>query len=241
MESPTPSSSPKTSDVNVGRFERLASVVGGGLLATVGLRRAAVPRMLLTATGGLLATRGVTGHSKIYDLLGLDTARPGRKAKPVRLKQAITVYRPREEVYGFWRELSNLPRFMPHLEKVEDLGESRSRWTARAPRDLGTITWEAEVTEDDPGRRLAWRSRPGADITNAGIVRFEDLPGERTGTEVHLDISYGPPPGDVGSLVGQMLNPINKQLVKEDMRRFKRLMETGEIPTTEGQPTCRDE
>lgn len=167
--------------------------------------------------------------------MGVSTADTGRTTA-LEIDEAVTVNKPREEVYSFWRELENLPRFMRHIESVEALDEKRSRWTARVPKGLGTITWEAEITEDEPNERIAWRSLAGADIQNAGTVRFKDAP-EGRGTEVHAQIRYRPPAGDVGALVTRLLDPANEQMVREDVRRFKHILEAGEAPSIEGQPT----
>ncbi len=242
-----------SSSVNVHRAERWASIAGGALLAYAGTKRGWTGKLLLGTAGGALLYRGATGHCPAYEQAGISTAEPQEgshvgqgadgRAKAVEVDEAVTVARPREEVYRFWRELENLPRFMRHIESVEALGEKRSRWTARVPKGLGTITWEAEITEDVPGETLAWRSLPGADIENHGTVRFDDGPegwgAEGRGTEVHVRISYRPPAGEVGHLVAKLLNPANKQMVKEDVRRFKHVLETGEVPTIEGQPTGR--
>lgn len=227
-----------SSRINVGQLERVASALGGGLLAAWGLRRFSLPRLLTAATGGVLLYRGLTGHCPGYEQMGVSTAETGR-ATALEIDEAVTVNKPREEVYDFWRELENLPRFMRHIESVEALDEKRSRWTARVPKvpkDVGTISWEAEITEDAPNERIAWRSLARADIQNAGTVRFKDAP-EGRGTEVHAQIRYRPPAGDVGALVTRLLDPANEQMVREDVRRFKHILEAGEAPKIEGQPT----
>lgn len=200
-----------------------------------GLRRFSLSGLMTAAAGSALLYRGTTGHCPAFEQLGMDTAQ-SHAASAAEVDEAVTVYKPRDEVYAFWRKIENLPRFMRHLETVEDLGEGRSRWTARVPKDLRRVTWEAEVTEDEPGEKIAWRSLPGADIQNAGTVRFNDAP-KKNATEVRVQISYRPPAGDVGALAAELLGPANRQLIKDDVRRFKHLMETGEVPTIEGQPT----
>lgn len=231
-----------SSRINVGGPERWGSVASGALLTYFGLKKNGwLGKLLLSGAGGLLLYRGLTGHGPIYEQIGRSTVRT-HAAQAAEVDETLTVYKPREQVYAFWREVENLPRFMRHLKSVEDLGEGRSRWTARAPKGLGTLTWEAETTADEPGKKIAWRSLPGADIQNAGTVQFEDAPEghdgpEGRGTEVRVQISYRPPAGDVGALAARLFNPAGEQLVKEDVRRFKSLMETGEVPQIEGQPT----
>lgn len=221
-----------SSRVNVGKVERWISVLGGGMLTAYGLSRFSGKRMMLAATGGVLLYRGLTGHCPALGALGISTAR--EQPQPAHVVTALTVYKPREEVYAFWRELENLPRFMRHLESVRQLDGEYSQWSARIPGDLGSLSWQAEVIEERPGEKLAWRSVPGSEIDNAGSVLFREAP--HGGTELHVTISYRPPAGAVGVAAAHLLTPVLEQMVKEDVRRFKHLMETGEIPTTEGQP-----
>ena len=224
-----------SSRINVGRNERAASAVVGGLLALLGLSRFSVRGLLLAATGGVLLYRGASGHCPVFEALGHSTADADDVPQPAEVHTTLTVNKPRDEVYRFWRDVENLPRFMTHLEQVVRIDDTRSHWAARIPKDLGTLGWDAEVTEDEPGRRLAWRSLAGADVDNTGVVSFEDAPGG--GTEVHVAIAYRPPAGAVGTAASRLLTPVFEQMVKEDVRRFKHLLEAGELPTTEGQPS----
>ena len=225
--------------INVGRAERAASVAVGGVMAVAGLRRGSVAGLLAAAAGGVLLFRGLSGHCPLLGALGVDTASPDQQDPTVEIVESLAVYSPREQVYACWRDLEGLPRFMHHLASVEVLGPQRSRWTARVPRGLGDIAWEAELIEDVPGERLTWRSLPGADVYNAGTVRFEDAPGGH-GTVVHASITYRPPAGDLGAAAARLLNPALSQMIKEDIRRFRSFVETGEVPTTEGQPAGGD-
>lgn len=225
--------------VNVGPTERLLSAGIGGLAASLGLLRGGVSGIALALTGGALVYRGVSGHCPINEAVGRDTSQVGSQARAVEVHASVTVNRPRSEVYAMWRKLENLPRFMEHIEEVTDRGAGRSHWRARVPQGIGAIEWDAELVEEREGSALAWRSLPGADIDNAGVVRFQDAPGER-GTEVHAQISYRPPAGQIGSTVGRWLDPVLSQMIKEDIRRFKHVAEAGEIPTIEGQPSGRD-
>jgi uncharacterized membrane protein len=151
----------------------------------------------------------------------------------VSVEKHVTINRTPEECYRFWRSFENFPRFMKHLESVQILDSKRSHWKAKAP--AGTrIEWDAEIVGDNAGHFLAWRSMEGADIDNAGIVRFERAPGNR-GTIVHLQMRYNPPGGKAGALVAKLFGEEPAIQVDGDLRRFKQLMETGEITTTEGQ------
>ncbi|HSK09429.1 MAG TPA: SRPBCC family protein [Vicinamibacterales bacterium] len=141
--------------------------------------------------------------------------------------KAMTVNRPPAEVYEFWRNFENLPRFMRHLASVEVTGPGRSRWVARGPGGV-RVRWDAEVVEERPGEFIAWRSLPGAAVENAGWVSFRPAPGDR-GTEVSVRLTYHPPAGRLGAGVAWLFGREPEQQLREDMRRFKQVMETGEI------------
>jgi uncharacterized membrane protein len=153
--------------------------------------------------------------------------------KPDRLRAAITVRKPRDEVYRFWHDFENLPSFMGHLEQVERSGNGRSHWRAKGP--VGTVQWDAEVVEDRPGELISWRSVDGSSVQNSGTVRFVDAPGDR-GTEVHVDLDYRVPGGAVGTAVAKVLGEEPTQQVKDDLRRFKQVAETGVLMRSEGTP-----
>ena len=153
------------------------------------------------------------------------------------VEQSVTVDRSPGDLYRQWRDLAQLPRFMKHLQAVEMVDARRSRWKAKAP--LGrTVEWEAEIVDDVEGERLAWRSLPGSQVFNAGAVRFTPAPGGR-GTEVQVSFQYAPPAGKLGALAGKLFGEEPQQQVAGDLRRFKQMMEAGEIPTIEGQPTAK--
>ena len=158
--------------------------------------------------------------------IGMPALAAGRGA---RVERTVTILRSPEELYARWRDLAHLPELMAHLELVTPLDERRSRWVARGPG--GTrIAWEAEITADEPGRLIAWRSVEGADIENAGSVRFTAGPGGR-GTEVKVLLSYELPAGRLGEAAVTLLGESGDQEVREDLRRFKQKMETGEMAT----------
>ena len=137
------------------------------------------------------------------------------------------VNRSPEEVYTFWRDFRNLPRFMEHLVSVDDMAEGRSHWVARGPAGM-TVEWDAMIVADDPGRVITWRSLENSDVDNAGAVRFEPAPGER-GTIIKVNIQYNPPGGVVGATVARMFGEEPNQQLEDDMRRFKQVMEVGEV------------
>jgi uncharacterized membrane protein len=132
-----------------------------------------------------------------------------------------------DEVYQFWRRFENLPRFMKHLESVEETLEGRSRWVAKGPAGT-TVEWEAIIVADEPGRVITWRSLEGSDVDNAGAVRFEAAPGGR-GTIVKVNIQYNPPGGVIGKTVAQLFGEEPEQQLNDDLRRFKQMLEVGEV------------
>jgi uncharacterized membrane protein len=148
-------------------------------------------------------------------------------ASGIEVTQAITINRPRQEVYGLWRNFENFPRFMAHLESVQVQDDRRSRWKARAPAGM-TVEWEAEMVEDRPNELIAWRSLPDSQIPNSGIVRFRDAPGGR-GTEMVVELRYQPPGGRLGALIAKIFGEEPRQQVKSDLRRLKQVLEIGEI------------
>jgi uncharacterized membrane protein len=145
----------------------------------------------------------------------------------IHTRRSITVGKPVEEVYAFWRNFENLPRFMRHLESVTVIDERRSRWVAKAPAGKH-VEWDAEITGELENERIAWRSLPGSEIYNAGEVTFRAAPGGR-GTEVRVDLEYDPPFGKLGSKVAMLFREEPGQQVRDDLRHFKQVMETGEI------------
>jgi uncharacterized membrane protein len=158
-------------------------------------------------------------------------------AGDVYVDRALTVNRSPDECYRFWRDFENFPGFMQHLESVVVMSETRSHWIATGP--AGTrVEWDAEIVAEEPGKLLAWSSDEGSDIDHAGIVRFEEAPGGR-GTIVHVELQYSPPGGTAGALIAKLFGEEPEQQITDDLRRFKQLLETGEIPTTVGQPSGR--
>lgn len=178
----------------------------------------------LAAGGGLLIYRGATngGSAGEHD---------------ASITRSVTISRPPEEVYRYWKQLENLPRFMKHLKNVRRIDDRRSHWTASAPFGRN-VEWDAELLEDVENRRLTWRSLPGSDVDHRGSVEFKNAPGNR-GTEVHVRLDYHRPGGRAGDLLSMMFFKHPEQQIREDLRRFKALVETGELPTTEGQPNGR--
>jgi uncharacterized membrane protein len=149
--------------------------------------------------------------------------------------QTVAINRSPEECYKLWRDFANLPRFMQHVESVQVLDDRRSHWVVRGPGG-SNIEWDAEITDDRPNETIAWRSVEGSDVNHSGRVRFERAPAGH-GTFVKVRVSYETPGGKLGSIVAKVIGKDPSQLIQGDLRRFKSIIETGEIPSIEGQPS----
>ncbi len=225
---------------NISDVEKWLSIAAGTGLALYGLSRRKTAGWVLTALGGMLIQRGATGHCHTYEMLGLNTADGDdtRRALGGRagthVEESVTINRPVEELYRFWRNLENLPQFMHHLESVERVTDTLSRWRAAGPGG-STIEWNAEIINEVPNKVIGWRSIEGSDVVSAGSVNFEDA-GPGRGTRVRVHLQYSPPGGKVGAALARLLGRDAGTEIREDLRRFKQLIEAGEVPTTKGQP-----
>jgi uncharacterized membrane protein len=185
------------------------------------------------------AMAGVVGIGALDVMTALRLSRApdaGAQAQtggPMRVTESITIRRPRAEVYAFWHDFRNLPRFMYHLREVSTDGDGRSHWVANAP--IGSVEWDAELFRDVPNEQIAWRSVEGSSVHHSGVVHFSDAPGDR-GTEIHVDLSYSAPGGPIGLALAKLLGEEPRQQVKDDLRRFKQVMETGEVVRSDGSP-----
>ncbi|HEV7842950.1 MAG TPA: SRPBCC family protein [Pyrinomonadaceae bacterium] len=239
--------------VNVGETERWASAIGGGALALYGITRLITHGSwggaVLALVGGSLIYRGTSGHCAMYEAAGINTAETaeGSTKSPVvsvpasrgiKVEESIVINnRTPEELYRFWRSFENLPRFMNHLESVTMTSGNRSHWVAKAPAGT-SVEWDAEVYNEKEGELIAWRSLEGADVDSAGSVHFTAAPGGG-GAEVRVVLKYDPPGGVIGATVAKLFGEEPSQQIREDLRRFKQLMETGNASTTGGQPSGR--
>ena len=175
------------------------------------------------AVAGVAALDAFTGARLQQDARAED----GEESLDTAVRKSITVAAQPEEVYAFWRDFQNLPRFMKHLESVQVLDEKRSRWVATAPAGK-TVEWEAEMTEDRPNEEIAWRSVEGSDVHHEGRVRFLRAPRDM-GTEIHVEMRYDPPGGVIGRTIAKLFIEEPGQQVAGDLRRFKQVMEAGEV------------
>jgi uncharacterized membrane protein len=227
---------------NVSDAERVVSLgVGGALLYNAACGKHL--GLLSGLAGGYLLYRAATGHCPGYQALGLSFAGgtgPNTAVAAdagVKVEHGVTVNAPVEEVYRRWRDFERLPDFMSHLREVKVHPDGKSTWTAKGPAGL-TVQWDAEVVTDTPNQVIAWRSLPGSDVDTAGSVHFRMAPGGR-GTEVRVSLKFDPPGGKFGSFVARLFGENPRQQVRDDLARFKQLVEAGEVPTVEGQPHGR--
>ncbi|MBW4640026.1 MAG: SRPBCC family protein [Gloeocapsa sp. UFS-A4-WI-NPMV-4B04] len=205
---------------------RWASLIGGGAMVLMGLRQRSLRGALTAIAGGTLAYKAATDKGGIGEALGMD--------KTIKVEKTVTINKPADELYRFWRKLDNLPHFMKHLKSVTVIDDKRSHWVANAPMGA-TVEWDADIIEERENEFISWASVEGADVDNSGFVRFKKAPGDR-GTEVKVVMEYAPPGGAVTSAIAKLFGEEPEQQIGDELRRFKMLMEAGEIATTEGQP-----
>ncbi|MGK5740790.1 SRPBCC family protein [Micromonospora sp. URMC 103] len=182
-----------------------------------------------------ITTAAVAGIAAVdlFAAIGATRARRARD-RAIRITMGVTVNRSPAEAYRYWRDIENLPRFMSHLESIRAEDLRRSHWVAHGPAGR-RIEWDAEIVDDQPNRSIAWRSLPGTRVPNAGRVRFVPAPGDR-GTEVRVQLGYAPPGGAVGRAVAKLFGEEPEQQVRDDLRRFKQVLETGDVVRSEGSP-----
>lgn len=186
------------------------------------------------------------GHSPMPDTLETDrptddapiTAAKHLKSDRALSAESVTIARPAAELYEFWRDVSNLAQIMDNIEAIEPIDDRRSRWRVKAPAGK-TVEWESVITHEEPGRSITWQSAEGADVANSGKIEFIEA-GER-GTVVRAVIAYEPPAGVIGQLVAKLFQREPRIQSRRDLRRFKQLMETGEIATAARNRAIRDD
>jgi len=221
-----------TNQPEASEVERWASLIGGGAMVLMGLRQGSLRGALTALAGGGLVYQGATKQStiqKAQEAIGIN--------QPIKVEKTVTINKSAEELYRFWHDFENLPTFMKHLKSVKVHNEKRSHWIANAP--LGnSVEWDADILEDRENEFISWASVEGADVDNSGFVRFTKAPGDR-GTEVKVVLEYNPPGGALAATVAKLFGEEPEQQIGDELRRFKMLMEAGEIATTEGQPSGR--
>jgi uncharacterized membrane protein len=199
---------------------RWGPYVLGGALVAFGLSRRSLGGSLVAAAGGAVALQGIRANA---------IATPSQSFA----RASVIVNAPAAEVYRFWREFENLPRFMHHLHSVTQLDNRRSKWIAYGPAS-SRVEWTAEIVAERENEIIAWRSLEDSQVHVDGSVEFRPATGNR-GTIVDATVLYRPPAGGAGNFVAKLLGKDPSFLMEQDLRRFKALLETGEIPTTVGQ------
>jgi uncharacterized membrane protein len=208
---------------NVGQTERWISMAAGAALAIYGMTRESVTgKAALSLTGGYLFYRGQTGYCAVYNALGMNTA---AGVSGVSIEKTITINRSPEEVYRFWHNFENLPRFMEHLESVRVYDDRRSHWVASVPGGM-SFEWDAEMIEDIVNERISWKSLPNAEVQNEGTVEFRRVPGG--GTRLSFKASYSIP-GVVGGATSKMFRFISEKQLEKELNQFKNLIESREV------------
>jgi uncharacterized membrane protein len=227
---------------NVGQMERVVMGFVGPWLLGMGLKRRSLGGLLLASGGAVLLHRGITGRCKVYERLGISTTADAA-FRGVDLRRTITIAASPEDLYGRWRNLEDLPQILGHLESVRERGDgSTSHWMAR----VGPVAaeWDAELVTDEPGSRLGWRTTPDSDWTHSGDVTFRPAPGGR-GTEMTVHLRIAPRGGRMMLRAAPLLRSMSRLSLGTELRRFKQLVETGEIATnamrSEDQPQTRIE
>ncbi|MCC5616645.1 cyclase [Nostoc sp. CHAB 5836] len=217
-----------TNQSEASEVERWASLIGGGAMVLMGLRQGSLRGVLTALAGSGLIYQGATKQSTIgqaQEVIKINQA--------IKVEKTVTINKSAEELYRFWHNFENLPTFMKHLKSVQVYNEKRSHWIANAP--LGnSVEWDADILEDRENEFISWASVEGADVDNSGFVRFQKALGDR-GTEVKIVLEYNLPGGALGATVAKLFGEEPKQQIGDELRRFKMLMEAGEIATTEGQ------
>ncbi|HKS24332.1 MAG TPA: SRPBCC family protein [Thermoanaerobaculia bacterium] len=223
--------------INVNNPERWFSVVAGAALAAYGLTRRSIAGLVVAGVGGGLVWRGATGHCHVYEAMGLSSAPAEGEGdnvsvpygRGIRVEKSVTINRSPEDLYGFWRNFQNLPRFMSHLKSVSVLDDKRSHWVAKGPAG-SEAEWDAEIINEVPNELIGWRSVDGSQINNAGSVHFTRTIANR-GTEVKVILRYDPPGGVLGAVIAKLFGEDPARQVQEDLRTLKQILETGERST----------
>ena len=232
---------PRVSRRNVGRIERLLSMAAGGALAAYGLKRRAIPGGTAALAGAALLYRGATGHCNVYAAFGInrtgghgtgvkadrdsDTRRQLGGPAGIRVEESVIVHKPVAEVYRFWRNFENFPKFMDHLELVAAREGGISHWMAKGPAGL-EVEWDARIINEIDNKLIAWQSLAGSTISTAGSVNFREV---GHGTEVRVRLQYSPPDGKLGAAIARLFGEEPSLQIRENLQRFKQLIETREI------------
>lgn len=228
----------RADSINVGQVERWLSMAAGAMLAGWGLRRRDSVGGTAALGAAALLYRGTTGHCHVYGALGVDrgrhrgtgviadihsdTRRRLAGSRGIRVQESVTINRPVAEVFRFWRNFENLPRFMEHLELVAVREEGISHWVARGPAGMH-VAWDARIINEIDNQLIAWQSIEGSTVATAGSVHFDET---EHGTRLRVKLQYDPPAGKLGAMFARLFGEDPQHSVREDLHRFKRLLES---------------
>jgi uncharacterized membrane protein len=216
-------------------FQRWASLATATAIVAYGLSRRSVGGVCVAVAATPLAYRGVAGRwpRVASGRTNGDTRDALSGDRGIHVRESVRLEKPIADVYRFWRQLENLPRFMDHLESVTDLGAGRSHWVARGP--VGKrIEWDAEILNEVENQVIGWRSLPGSDVVSAGSVNFDTVRGGRS-TQVSVHLQYAPPAGKAGAWFAAFFGREPSQIIREDLRRLKQVLEAAEVPRAFGE------
>ncbi|WP_456311749.1 SRPBCC family protein [Pseudomonas shirazensis] len=204
---------------NVSALERILMVTSGSYLLYKELAKEdkSVGKI---GTGGAMLLRGLSGYCPVYD--AVDHLKNG-KTSNINIRVNSVIEKPISEVYTFWRDFENMPKFMNHIESVKPINYNTSKWTAKGPAGIGKLTWTAEVIKDEKEKLISWQSLPDSSITNVGKITFKQ---KGKATEIDVTISYQAPLGVAGESAAKLLNPYFEKLVNDDITNFKSYLES---------------
>lgn len=205
---------------NVSTAERVLMIASGVYILYNGLNREN-KNLTQSSVGGAMLLRGISGYCPVYD--AVDHLKSD-KAHNVNIRVSSVINKPLSEVYAFWRNLENLPKFMNHLHSVKSINHTVSEWTAKGPAGIGRVSWKAEIVKDEKEKLLSWNSLPESSIENAGKVIFKP---KGNATELDITISYRAPLGAAGESAAKLLNPYFQKIVNDDILNLKEYLESG--------------
>ena len=213
------------------------TILGGSALAAYGLlKRRGILGLVLGGAGAAIAYRSIQKSGMLGNSMKRLMLHTGASS-PVELAASMTIERPVDEIYNYWHDFQNLPRVLGHIESVQMRDGDQMQWVAQLPGGMN-LEWNARLLEDRPNELIAWQSIEGSDIYNEGFVTFRPVFGGEA-TEMHVRIIYRPPAGQLGARIARFFDTIQQQVIREDLRTFKQRLETGQVPTTAGQPSAR--
>ncbi len=203
---------------NLGLTERMVSIFLGGVLLSEGIKNPFKSRFWY---GAYLSYRGFTGKCLVYEQLGIDA----RKPHAVNIRGEFVIDKPAQEVYSYWRNLSNIPASINHMMDVEMIDENLSKWRSNALGNLIPINWKAEIVKDEPGHLIGWRAVKGSMLPHVGRVEFDQTP-DGSGTILKIVLSFRPVAGGLGVVVSRMMTPVFEEILKKEIKTFKHKIES---------------